>query len=78
MGTPKARSNHTFPDTLGKVIIDPHPLKEATILFIRHGARAAADYLGGGLRATILLPRVLARAQYLEREAKRLSFTQGV
>jgi len=47
-------------------------IKPATALFLALGAEEAWKFLGGGLRAKILLPLVLRRAQYLERCAKRM------
>lgn len=51
----------------------PSVIKPATALFFAQGARAAHDFLGGGLRAKLLMPKVFARAKYLERHAKHLN-----
>lgn len=45
----------------------------ATLVFLEHGARAAFDFLGGSMRGELLIPKVFARAQYLERSAKRMT-----
>lgn len=46
-------------------------IHQATLVFLEHGAQAAHDALGGGMRGDLLLPKVFARAKYLERCAKR-------
>lgn len=48
-------------------------IQEATVAFAEHGAEAAAKLLGSPERQRLLLPKVFARAKYLERCAKRLA-----
>lgn len=68
-GVPSAKPGAPIPlrgrDKLGVV-------HRATVVFLEQGARAAHQYLGGSLRADILMPLVFARAKYLARVAKRV------
>ncbi len=55
----------------------PHVIRNATVTFIAQGAKAASKELGGGLRAKLLLPLVLARAKFLVRQAKRFDLEKA-
>ena len=65
--------NRTRPSALG--LGTPYNagglISRATLAFLTSSARTAAEMLGSPERQRLLLPKVWARAKYLEREAKR-------
>lgn len=60
---------HNTSKTLGKIVHQGKGIiRLATAVFFQHGGRAALDFLGPQKG---LMPRVFARAKYVERSAKR-------
>lgn len=47
------------------------PVRLATAVFLDENAKAAQAYLGA--KSALLIPKVFARAKYVERRAKRLA-----
>lgn len=50
----------------------------AAIVYAEQGARAAHLFLGGSIRAQLLLPKVFARVKWLARCEKRIQEATGI